>query len=270
MSAQLASETIQKTQGYYAPRVGIVLGSGLGNFVDTLENKIIIPYEKIPGFPKPTVKGHAGCVTLGTLNEVPIICLQGRSHPYEGSHCFDTVKTYVRTLHLLGCTHFLATNASGSLHTDMPPGDLMLITDHINFQGMNVLVGPNDDDFGPRFLPVDDLYDLTIRKNLLQAAERCDIELHQGVYLAALGPCYETAAEIRAFRVLGADAVGMSTVPEVIVAHHCGMRVGAIATITNYATGLNTAPHDHNEVVRVASAASEKLVKVIQEWVKET
>jgi xanthosine phosphorylase len=197
-----------------------------------------------------------------------MVCLKGRVHLYEGiSPAF--IKTYVRTLKCLGCDYFIATNASGSLKEDMPPGELMLICDHINFQGTNPLVGPNDDEFGPRFLPLDKAYDAEIAAHLIKAAKTCQIKLNQGVYLAVLGPTYETAAEIKAFKILGADAVGMSTVPEVLVAHHAGMKVGAIATITNFATGLTSVSHDHNEVVKVAHVASTHLTQILQQFLRQ-
>jgi xanthosine phosphorylase len=251
----------------FTPKVGIVLGSGLGHFTDFLEKKITIPYQQIPDFPNPTVKGHHGELVLGYCENVPIVCLKGRVHLYEGINS-NYIKTYVRTLKCLGCEYFIATNASGSLEPNMPPGEIMLITDHINFMPINPLVGPNDDEFGPRFLPVDNAYDADLQQLLINAAEASSIKLHRGVYFAVQGPQYETAAEIKAFRILGADAVGMSTVPEVLVAHHAGMKVGALATITNYATGLSKVSHDHNEVVAVAEKASCKLQQIIQQFLR--
>lgn len=256
--AHLAVDKIKQLVPHFKPTVGIVLGSGLGSFADQLEDAVTISYNDLPGFPKLTVHGHGGNLVLGYMNGVGVICLQGRAHNYEGNN-HEAVKTYVRTLHLLGCSYFLATNASGSLREDIGPGELMLITDHINLQPGNPLVGLNDDSFGPRFLPLDNAYDLSLREKLLQIAHKENIDLNQGVYLAVLGPNYETAAEIRAFRILGADAVGMSTVPEVLVANHCGMKVAVIATITNYATGLASTSHSHEAVVLMASKAAEKL-----------
>jgi xanthosine phosphorylase len=168
---------------------------------------------------------------------------------------------------LLGCEYFIATNASGSLREEVGPGELMLITDHINFQPNNPLIGPNDDEFGTRFPPVDHAYNENMRETLLSLASQNNITLHQGVYLAVPGPSYETAAEIRAFRTLGADAVGMSTVPEVLVANHCGMKIAVIAIITNYATGLSTTSHDHNNVVMMAAQAAAKLTQLLRQCV---
>ncbi|MBA2656145.1 MAG: purine-nucleoside phosphorylase [Tatlockia sp.] len=264
--AHLAAEKIKELSSNFEPRLGIVLGSGLGSFAEQLENAITINYEEIPGFPKMTVKGHGGNLVLGYLNGMAIACLQGRAHSYEGCN-HETVKTYVRTLHLLGCENFIATNASGSLHGDIGPGELMLIRDHINLQPGNPLTGPNDDEFGPRFFPLDNAYDKGLCKKLLQTAQKEQITLHQGVYLAVLGPHYETAAEIRAFRIWGADAVGMSTVPEVLVANHCGMKVAVISIITNYATGLTQISHDHGAVVEMAAQAADKLVRLIKQFI---
>ncbi|KTD63978.1 purine-nucleoside phosphorylase [Legionella spiritensis] len=265
-SAHLAAAEIQKQVANFKPVVGIVLGSGLGSFADQLEDSLSIGYEQLPGFPKTTVAGHGGNLVLGRLNGVDVVCLQGRAHAYESMN-YDCVKVYVRTLKLLGCEYFLATNASGSLREDVGPGELMLITDHINMQPGNPLVGANDDEFGPRFYPLDNAYDLETRSMLLQLALKENINLHQGIYLSVLGPNYETAAEIRAFRIMGADAVGMSTVPEVLVANHCGMKVAVIATITNYATGLAGTSHSHEAVVLMASQAAEKLNRLIKSFV---
>lgn len=267
-SAHLAAAIIKEHLPSFQPRIGIVLGSGLGSFAEQLEDSITISYEKLPGFPKLTVQGHGGQLVLGHIGGVDVICLQGRAHSYEGLN-HEMVKTYVRTLKVLGCEYFLATNASGSLREEVGPGELMLITDHINMQPGNPLVGPNDDDFGLRFIPLDNAYDSELRKKLLMIAEEENITLNQGVYMAVLGPNYETAAEIRAFRILGADAVGMSTVPEVLIANHCGMKVAVIATITNYATGLSPTSHCHNEVVSVANQAGEKLNRLVRKLIKD-
>ena len=266
--AHIAAAHIQNLCKDFKPRIGIVLGSGLGSFAEQLDEAVTVSYDTLPGFPKITVHGHGGNLVLGKLSGVSVACLQGRTHTYEGD-TFATVKTYVRTLRLLGCDYFLATNASGSLRENVGPGELMLVTDHINMQPGNPLVGPNDEEFGPRFLPLDNAYDLGLRTKLLTLALQEKNALHQGVYLSVLGPNYETAAEIRAFRLWGADAVGMSTVPEVLIANHCGMKVAVIATITNYATGLATGSHNHNDVVRMASFASEKLNCLVKRFVSE-
>lgn len=252
----------------FKPKVGIVLGSGLGDFGKQIKHAVSIPYESIPGFPKTSVQGHHGELIMGYCQEVPVVCLKGRAHLYEGTSP-EYIKTYVRTLKCLGCEIFLATNASGSLDPNMPPGAIMMITDHINFMPLNPLTGPNQDEFGPRFLPVDNAYAPELQSKLLAAANINNIPLFQGVYLATQGPQYETAAEIRAFRILGADAVGMSTVPEVLIAHHAGMKVAALATITNFATGLAKTAHSHDEVVKVAEKASENLSTIVNTFLNE-
>lgn len=266
-AAHRAAHKIKQLMPNFKPVLGIVLGSGLGSFADQLEKAHSINYEELPGFPEITVQGHKNRLILGYLHGVAVACLQGRAHSYEGP-TYEAVKTYVRTLRLLGCDYFFATNASGSLRDDVGPGELMLITDHINMQPGNPLVGPNDHEFGSRFFPLDNAYDATTREQLLKIAQKENIALHQGVYIGVLGPNYETAAEIRAFRLMGADAVGMSTVPEVLVANHCGMKVAVIAIITNYATGLAKTSHSHEEVVKKASQAAEKVNYLIQQFVK--
>lgn len=268
-NAHLAAAYIKKLHPSFTPTVGVVLGSGLGQFAEELENSVAINYDDLPGFPKVTVKGHGGHLILGYWQGKGIICLQGRAHTYEGLEHYETVKTYVRTLKLLGCDYFIATNASGSLREEAGPGELMLISDHINLQPSNPLIGPNDDEFGPRFYPLDNAYDSEMQANLLAVAEKNAINLHQGVYISVLGPHYETAAEIRAFKVLGADAVGMSTVPEVLVANHCGMKVAVIAMITNYATGLAKTSHSHDSVVKMAAGAAAKLNTLIKQYIQE-
>ncbi|KTC78666.1 purine-nucleoside phosphorylase [Legionella cincinnatiensis] len=265
--ALLAANYIKNLYPSFKPIVAIVLGSGLGKFADELQDAVRISYEDLPGFPKITVQGHGGNLILGYWNGVGVICLQGRAHTYEGLENYETVKTYVRTMKLLGCTHFIATNASGSLREDVGPGELMLISDHINLQPSNPLIGPNDDEFGPRFYPLDNAYDQTMRSKLLAIAAENSIKLTEGVYISVLGPHYETAAEIRAFKIWGADAVGMSTVPEVLVANHCGMQVAVIAMITNYATGLSKTAHSHESVVAMAESAAAKLNFIIKQYI---
>lgn len=267
--AHLAADYIKKAHPSFTPTIGIVLGSGLGQFAEELDQPVAINYEELPGFPKVTVEGHGGKLILGYWHGVGVVCLQGRAHTYEGIEHYETVKTYVRTLKLLGCTYFIATNASGSIREDVGPGELMLITDHINLQPSNPLIGPNDEEFGPRFYPLDNAYDKSMQTKFLAVAENNAIKLNQGVYISVLGPHYETAAEIRAFKVLGADAVGMSTVPEVLVANHCGLKVAVIAMITNYATGLAKTSHSHDSVVKMASGAADKLNQLMKEFIKD-
>lgn len=267
--AHMAADYIKKNHPSFKPVVGVVLGSGLGQLAEELEDAIAIPYEELPGFPRVTVQGHGGTLVLGYYGGIGVVCLQGRAHTYEGIEHYETVKTYVRTLKRLGCTYFIATNAAGSLREEAGPGELMLITDHINLQPSNPMIGPNDDEFGPRFYPLDNAYDAQMRTQLLDIANKNAITLHQGVYISVLGPHYETAAEIRAFKILGADAVGMSTVPEVLVANHCGMKVAVISMITNYATGLAKTSHSHEAVIQMASGAAIKLNTILKQYIQE-
>ena len=250
----------------FVPKIGIVLGSGLGSLADHIENPIQIPYDELPDFGRSTVPGHAGCIVLGYLEGVPVACLKGRFHYYEGISN-PAVQTLVRTLKLIGCEIFLATNAAGSMKMDAGPGSLLLVTDHINFQGTNSLVGMNDDEFGPRFVGMNDAYDPSLREDMLTAAQKLGITLHQGVYIAVLGPSFETPAEIRAFMTMGATVVGMSTVPEVIVARHCGLRVVVISAITNFAAGLAPGNLSHEETLHFAEKVSGNMIALVKEFV---
>lgn len=260
--AYQAAEVIQKRCPNFIPRAGIILSSGLGSLVEQLTETIIINYTELPGFPNLSVKGHAGKLCLGYLSGIPVACLQGRAHTYENKS-YEEVKTYVRTLKLLGCEYYIATNVSGSLREKFAPGELVLIQDHINFQPGNPLAGPNDDDFGVRFPPLDEAYNFQLNEMIRTSAEKLNIKLHEGVYISVLGPMYETAAEIRAFQQWGADVIGMSTVPEVIVANHCGLKTAVIATITNYATGIAKTSHDHDTVVAMGTQAATKVCSLI-------
>ncbi len=267
INPRAVADKIRERFPQYQPKLGIVLGSGLGGFADELEDKISIPYAELPGFPVMSVHGHSGAMVLGRMSGVDVVCLQGRAHSYEGpSH--EAVKMYVRTLKCLGCTYFVAISACGSLRPEVGPGELMLIEDHINFQPGNPLIGPNDDDFGPRFFPVDNAYDRDAREVMQRIASEENIALTEGVYIAVSGPNYETAAEIRAFQRLGADAVGMSTVPEVLVAVHCGMKVLVIASMTNYATGIAETSHSHEAVVEMAIQSSEKVKRLMRKFIQ--
>lgn len=217
------------------PQIGLVLGSGLGSLADTLENRVAIPYAEIPGWPLSTVHGHSGQLVIGHLEGQVVAAQQGRAHFYEG-YTMQQVTFPIRVMHALGVNTVILTNAAGGLNKDYRVGDLMLLNDHINFVGMagnNPLVGPNDDSIGPRFLGMAQTYDRDLRRLARQAANRSGITLHEGVYVCLAGPNFETPAEIRMLRGMGADAVGMSTVHEVIVARHAGMRVMACSGITN-------------------------------------
>lgn len=263
-----AAQAIRAIAPDFKPRFGIALGSGLGNLTDGIENKISIAYQDIPGFPSINVKGQDGELVLGTIDGISVACLKGRAHVYDHMN-YDGIKITIRTLQALGCEGLIATNASGSLRESVGPGQLVMINDHINFQGSNPLIGENDDDIGPRFPPMDDAYDAQYRHDFEHCAKALDITLHEGVYISVLGPSYETPAEIRAFKTLGADVIGMSTVPDVIIARHCGLKVAVIATITNFATGLTDVSHDHATVCEVADKASTKLVMLVKEFLKQ-
>jgi purine-nucleoside phosphorylase len=249
-----------------APRVGIVLGSGLGAVADAVADPRVVGYEELPGFPRPTVRGHAGQAVLGDLEGVPVAVLQGRQHLYEAP-APETVRTPVRALRAAGAEILVLTNAAGSLRPDVGPGSLMAITDHINLTGSNPLTGPNDDALGPRFPSLRDAYDHELRGTLHATADALGTPLADGVYLAVTGPSFETPAEIRAFRTLGADAVGMSTVHETILARHCGLRVVAISTITNLAEGLSREPLSHEQTLRDAQRAAGALGELLTAFV---
>jgi len=239
-----------------------VLGSGLGTLAGELRNPVVISYKDLPGFDECTVLGHEGNLYLGELHGVPIVCMQGRFHAYEGKSN-TLLQTPIRTMKLLGCDTLLITNITGSLHPNLRPGDLTLISDHINFSFGNPLVGHNDLNFGPKFTPMGNAYDKDLRTHIKAAAKRLDIPLDESVYVGTLGPSFETAAEIRAFRLMGADVVGMSTVPEVIVARHCGLRVATISTISNMATGLAEEELNHELSLEWVSRSKENLVLLI-------
>jgi purine-nucleoside phosphorylase len=244
------------------PRAGLVLGSGLGALADAVADAVAIPYAELPGFPPGGVEGHAGRLVLGTLAGVPVAVLQGRAHLYEGTDPAQ-VLVPIRTLRALGAELVLLTNAAGSLRDDVGPGRLMAIADHINLMGTNPLVGPNEPAIGPRFPSLRDAYDPALLTALDEAARALGIDLAEGVYLAVTGPSFETPAEIRAFRTLGADAVGMSTIPEVIAARHCGLRVAAVSAITNLAEGMGDQALSHEQTLASAAAAAGDLQRLL-------
>jgi inosine/guanosine/xanthosine phosphorylase family protein len=263
-----AADAVRAAAGdrFVAPRLGLVLGSGLGGLADAVENATAIPYAELPGFPVGSVAGHAGRLVLGTLAGTPVVVLQGRAHLYEGIPVSD-LAVPVRTVRALGADTIVLTNAAGSLNPQAGPGSLMALTDHINMLGVNPLTGANDEAIGPRFVGLGDAYDIDLRRALHHAAQAEGVELHEGVYLAVAGPSFETPAEIRAFKILGADAVGMSTVPEVIVARHCGLRVAAVSAITNLAEGMGEEVLSHEHTLANAAVAAEKLQRVLLRFV---
>jgi purine-nucleoside phosphorylase len=245
--AEHAARTIRARAGDEA-RVGLVLGSGLGAFADDLEDAVAIPYEEIPGFARSTVEGHAGRLVLGKVSGVPVVVQQGRFHFYEG-YTLDEVTFPVRVLGLLGIRVVILTNAAGGLNNSFSQGALMMISDHLNLMGTNPLLGANDARFGVRFPDMSEVYDREFQEATMAEAHAMKIELKRGIYAALTGPSYETPAEIRMLRALGADAVGMSTVPEAIVARQMGMKVLGISCITNMAAGVLDRPIDHAEVM---------------------
>jgi xanthosine phosphorylase len=251
------------------PRVGVVLGSGLGVVAEAVEGPVEIGYEQLPGFPRPTVEGHGGRAVLGRVGDVPVAVLQGRAHLYEGVD-HELVRTPVRALQAAGVEILVLTNAAGSLRPELGPGSLMLIADHINISGVNVLTGPNADELGDRFTSLRDAYDPELRAGMHAAAGELGLDLAEGVYLAVSGPSFETPAEIRAFRTLGADAVGMSTVHETIVARHCGLRVAGVSALTNFAEGMSDEPVSHEQTLRAAARAAADLAPLITRFVERS
>ena len=262
-----AAAIIRRRAPDLAPRVALVLGSGLGPLADRVEDAVAISYADLPEFPEPGVEGHAGRLVLGTLGGVEVACLQGRAHAYEGRG-YDVMATAVRTMRAIGCEAIYLTCAAGSLRLEVGAGRLMTITDHINLQGGNPLVGPNDAETGPRFPPLADAYDPALVAMQESAAEELGIDLASGVYCAWLGPSFETPAEVRMIRGLGADAVGMSTVPECILARHCGLKVTATAVITNLGVGMSDDPVDHDQTLSAAKTAGEDLARLISRWLE--
>ncbi len=244
-----------------SPSVGLVLGSGLGAFADALEEPTFIPFAAIPHFPASTVAGHGGALVLGRCGGVPVAVMKGRVHFYEG-YTLSEVVFPVRVLARLGVGTLLLTNAAGGVSALLAPGDLMVIEDHINLLG-NPLLGPNEEALGPRFPDLSFAYDRRLGERALEACAAVGVRGHRGVYLAMQGPSYETPAEIRMARVLGADAVGMSTVPEVIAARHAGMRVAALSCITNLAAGVSPRTLDHAEVLATGARVASALVQVL-------
>ena len=246
------------------PTIGIILGSGLGSLVDMMEERTVIPYKEIPNFPQSHVEGHAGNLVIGRIGQEIIAAMQGRFHYYEG-FTMKEVTYPIYVMKILGIENLIVTNACGGINRDFAPGDLMLLTDYINMLGNNSLIGENDERFGVRFPDMSEAYSRVLMQKAERTAERLGLSYQKGVYAIFSGPCYETAAEIRAYERLGADAIGMSTVPETIAADYLGMKVLGIACITNMATGIAKTKHSHEEVMRIANESSEKLCS----WVRE-
>ena len=245
------------------PRIALVLGSGLGSFADDLDNAVRIPYAEIPSFPRSTAIGHAGTLVVGTVAGVSVAAMQGRVHSYEG-YSAQQVTFPVRTFARMGVKAVLLTNAAGGINASYGRGALVAIRDHINLQGQNPLLGPNEDRFGPRFPDMTDSYNPEFRKFALDEAERLGGDIYDGIYAAMLGPSYETPAEIRYLKAIGADLVGMSTVPEVIVARHMGLEVLAISCVTNMAAGISGEKINHEEVLETGERVRGKFVALLR------
>jgi xanthosine phosphorylase len=256
-----------KVDDSFTPKIGLVLGSGLGVLAEQIQQAEHFSFFDLFGFGHSSVKGHKGTLTLGYLFGVPVACLQGRPHYYEGNDD-ETMRTPIRTLKALGCELVILTNAAASTDQNIQPGRLVLINDHINFFFKSPLVGPNDDQFGTRFPAMDDAYDPALRQQILAAAEQVGIQLTEGVYLGVQGPAYETPAEIRAYKLLGADLVGMSTIPEVLVARHAGLKVAAFSTVTNMACGLSDEKLSHDNVLKVGNKAAGDLLRILKTFME--
>lgn len=257
-----------KTQTTIQPKIGLILGSGLGVLADEIENAVRTPYDQIPDFPVSTVEGHAGQLVFGTIGGVPVVAMQGRFHYYEGYH-FEQVTFPVRVMKELGVQSLIVTNAAGGVNEQFSPGDLMLITDHINNMGSNPLIGKNDSRLGPRFPDMSQAYSKVWIEKAKTVANKLNIQLQEGVYAGNTGPTYETPAEVRMLRTMGADAVGMSTVPEVIVARHSGLDVLGISCISNMAAGILDQPLNHEEVIETTEKVKENFLSFVKEMVKE-
>jgi purine-nucleoside phosphorylase len=245
------------------PRIALVLGSGLGAFADDLTEAARIPYEKIPGFPRSTAVGHAGRLVIGKAGEIALAAMQGRVHLYEG-YSTREVAFPMRVLARMGIRAAILTNAAGGINRDYNLGALVVIRDHLNLQGANPLIGPNDERFGPRFPDMTEAYARTYRKLALAEAENLGIDMHEGVYAALPGPSYETPAEIRYLRTIGADLVGMSTVPEVIAARHMSIRILGISCVTNMAAGILDQPLSHTEVLETAERVKGQFIALLR------
>jgi purine-nucleoside phosphorylase len=244
------------------PRLALILGSGFGAFAESLSTPVRVPYSTIPHFPRSSVAGHSGNVVFGKLGKTPILCLQGRAHYYEG-HDMTAVTFPVRVLGLMGIRRLIVTNAAGGIHARLRPGNLMLIRDHISLFVPNPLIGPNDEQFGPRFPDMSEAYSLRLRRIARLCAVRLKLQLREGIYVSLPGPSYESPAEIRMLKQAGADAVGMSTVPEVIVARHMGLECLGISSITNAAAGIARKPLSHLEVLEAGERVRTRFIKLL-------
>ena len=265
-----AAATLRKKMKGLQPRMVLTLGSGLGAVADLMKDAIVIPYQQIPGFPPPTVAGHAGTLSIGTVEGVPVIFMKGRKHLYEDPIAAATaIKHMIRTFKTLGVDTMFLTNAAGSLRAEYGPGSLVAISDHINLTGFNPLVGPNDDEWGPRFPPMENAWDSELRQLLMEEGKKAGIRhLGEGVYAQHMGPTFETPAEVRFSKIIGADTVGMSTAVENIVARHCGLKCVGVSAITNLGAGLGLEPLSHEQTLDGAKLAEEKMAALVRVFIK--
>lgn len=261
-----AADHLEQILGSRKPRIGIILGSGLGDLASRIKEPVFLPYSDIPDFPQSTVQGHTGRFVVGTLGGVDVICMEGRLHSYEG-YPYPALALPIRAMRAVGVDTLFISNAAGSFHSDMPPGSLMAISDHVNWSGFGPLIGPNDESIGPRFVDLGNAYDRDLRVILHKTAQDAGIHLHEGVYFWYTGPNFETPAEIRVFKMLGADAVGMSTVPECIAAVHCGMKVVAVSAITNLAAGLSDEVLSHDHTLEQSKGISDRFCLLVEAFV---
>lgn len=267
-NVRLAGEKITAACGKLAPKIAIILGSGLGGLAAKIADPVVLAYRDLPGFPILTVAGHAGQLIIGQLGGVPVIVLNGRKHFYETADAFP-LKTMIRSVRAAGVETLFLSNAAGSLRAHIGVSELMLITDHINFLGLNPLTGPNDDTFGPRFFPVTDAWDPGLRAKIKAVAQRESVKLHEGVYVAFRGPSFETPAEIRMAQGWGADAVGMSSVPDCLIARHCGLKVAGVSCITNMGAGLSNEHLTHAHTLENAAKGAAAFERLVIAAVKE-
>ncbi len=267
-NVKASAALLQNAAGARLPKMAVILGSGLGGLGQKLQNAVTVPYSDLPGFPTLTVAGHQGDVGIGSLGGADVILLKGRKHFYETDDSYP-LKTMIRSLKAAGVETLFISNAAGSLRSDIKVSELMAITDHINYMGLNPLVGPNDDDFGPRFVPLTDAWDPQLRARLKDAGKKCGAPLHEGVYIAFRGPTFESPAEIRMAQTLGADAVGMSSVPDCIIARHCGMKVVGCSMITNMGAGLSDEQLSHDHTMAMAANGAAHFEALVETFAKE-
>lgn len=258
---------IRERMGALQPKIAVILGSGLGGFGDRLQDSVTIPYADLPGFPELGVQGHAGQLTAGRIAGKDVIALKGRKHFYETDDAWP-LKTMIRSMKAAGVEVLFISNAAGSLRSTIKVGELMAINDHINYMGLNPLVGPNDEAFGPRFVPMTGVWDEELRRKLHAAAQDVKAPLHEGVYMAFRGPTFETPAEIRMAQTMGADAVGMSSVPDAIIALHCGLRIVGCSCITNMGAGLSDEKLSHAHTLENAAKGAENFEKLVARFIE--